>query len=117
MNSSFTRDEVEALLERSDDELLAGLGDAFHGSFPGDSARRGYQFLRSIMTSSQRAICSNDAIRRHVEKGDRAAAASAVADLLLAKYGHVAAVTAAVLILNAGVAQYCETVWAAKADD
>jgi hypothetical protein len=116
MSSEITGAEVEKLAALTEDELFELLGEAFHGSFPGDQSRRGWKFFRTIATSSREAICSNAAVRRYIADDNKIAAMTAIADLLLAKYGHTAAVTAAVLIVKMGLGEFCASVWAAGGD-
>ena len=66
MSSDIAGAEIEKLAALTEDELAELLGEAFHGSFPGDRSRRGWKFFRAIATSSREAICSNAVVRRYI---------------------------------------------------
>jgi hypothetical protein len=45
MSSEIAGAEIEKLAALTEDELVVLLGEAFHGSFPGDRSRRGWKFF------------------------------------------------------------------------
>lgn len=105
------REEIAQLWGQSDEVLLKAIGTDVHGAFPQDALERGAKVLDRLRAAAQDAICTSPRIRALVQNADRLALSMAVAELLASRFGVDAAGPVAVLIVRAGVTEYCRLHW------
>lgn len=99
-------------LDRSRAALLTELGAIGHEAFPRDPLTRGLEVYVSVQNALREIICHSVEVRRSVEKGNKLALWGVVTDIIASHFGQLPAGTIAALLVQDGIAGYCEVYWA-----
>lgn len=108
-----TREELEAALLASHDELLIELGTYGADVGPRDAIDKGIRVYRSLSRKLERQVCESPRVRELVQDhAEPLALAGAVADVIASEKHQVPVATLAALMVKSSLSQFCDSYWA-----